>query len=227
MSDFTNRRMLLSKRPIWTATTEDFTLEELPADDPGVGEVLVRVLWIAFDPAMRGWMNDGPSYAPPVPIGDVMRGHGVGQVVRSGVDAVAVGTLVTGNFGWQTYALASFDEGMVSQLEHVHDPSADRPVARRVPDGMPPTSVLGVLGTTGLTAYFGMLELGSPRPGDIVLVSGAAGATGSVAGPPAMPMVVAPASLAIWPATEPVAPAAPDTRTMSPGRGLPSSSIPK
>ncbi|MGE0170350.1 NADP-dependent oxidoreductase [Nocardioides sp.] len=182
MSDFTNHRMLLSKRPTWTATTEDFAREELPAGEPGPGEVLVRVLWIAFDPAMRGWMNDGPSYAPPVPIGDVMRGHGVGEVVRSGVDSVAVGTLVTGNFGWQTYALASFDHGTIGQLEHVRDPSASHPVARRVPEGVPPTAVLGVLGTTGLTAYFGMLEVGRPRPGDVVLVSGAAGATGSIAG---------------------------------------------
>ena len=182
MSDFTNRRMLLTRRPTWTATTDDFLLEELPAAEPGPGEVLVRVLWIAFDPAMRGWMNDGASYAPPVPLGDVMRGHGVGEVVLSGVDAVKVGTLVTGNFGWQTHALAAFEEGTISQLEHVLEPSASRPVARRVPDGVPPTSVLGVLGTTGLTAYFGMLELGQPRPGDIVLVSGAAGATGSIAG---------------------------------------------
>jgi NADPH-dependent curcumin reductase CurA len=117
-----------------------------------------------------------------VPIGEVMRGHGVGEVVESGVDTVAVGTLVTGNFGWQTHALAAFEEGTLGRLEHVHDPSASRPVARRVPEGVPPTSVLGVLGTTGLTAYFGMLELGEPRPGDVVLVSGAAGATGSVAG---------------------------------------------
>ncbi|GAA3671450.1 NADP-dependent oxidoreductase [Nocardioides ginsengisoli] len=177
-----NRRLLLGRRPTWTATLDDFVLDEQPAPTPGPGEVLVRVLWIAFDPAMRGWMNDGPSYAPPVPLGEVMRGHAVGEVVASGVDSVAVGTLVTGNLGWQTYALATFEEGTLSHLEHVSDPSAGRPVARRVPDGVPPTSVLGVLGTTGLTAYFGMLELGAPRPGDVVLVSGAAGATGSIAG---------------------------------------------
>ena len=182
MSDYLNRRMLLTRRPTWTATPEDFLLEELAAGEPGPGELLVRVLWIAFDPAMRGWMNDGPSYAPPVPLGEVMRGHGVGEVVVSAVDSVAVGTLVTGNFGWQTHALATFEEGTSTHLEHVLDPSAERPVARRVPDGVPPTSVLGVLGTTGLTAYFGMLELGRPRPGDVVLVSGAAGATGSIAG---------------------------------------------
>lgn len=177
-----NRRLLLGRRPTWTATLDDFVLEEVPTSPPGPGEVLVRVLSLAFDPAMRGWMNDGPSYAPPVPIGEVMRGHAVGEVVASGVDAVTVGTLVTGNFGWQTYALAAFEEGTLSHLEHVSEASASKPVARRVPDGVPPTSVLGILGTTGLTAYFGMLELGTPRPGDVVLVSGAAGATGSVAG---------------------------------------------
>ena len=88
---------------------------------------------------------------------------------------------MAGNFGWQTHALAPFDEGR-SASSSTSDPSASRPVARRVPDGVPPTAALGVLGTTGLTAYFGMLELGTPRPGDVVLVSGAAGATGSVAG---------------------------------------------
>lgn len=182
MSELVNRRMLLGRRPTWTATLEDFILDEQVLGDPDPGEVLVRVLWIAFDPAMRGWMNDGPSYAPPVPLGDVMRGHAVGEVVRSGVSGVPIGTLVTGNFGWQTYALATFEEGTLARLEHVVDPSANRPIARRIPEGVPPTAALGVLGTTGLTAYFGMLELGAPRPGDIVLVSGAAGATGSVAG---------------------------------------------
>ncbi len=182
MTKHLNRRLLLGRRPTWTATLDDFILDEIPSPSPAEGEVLVRVLWIAFDPAMRGWMNDGPSYAPPVPLGAVMRGHGVGEVVASGVESVAVGTLVTGNFGWQTHAVARFEEGTHSHLEHVRDPSASRPVARRVPDGVPPTSVLGVLGTTGLTAYFGMLELGAPRPGDVVLVSGAAGATGSIAG---------------------------------------------
>lgn len=177
-----NRRMLLGRRPSWTATLDDFVVDEQPVPDPRPGEVVVRVLWIAFDPAMRGWMNDGPSYAPPVTLGEVMRGHGVGEVVASGVDGVVVGTMVTGNLGWQTYAVALFEEGTLGRLEHIHDPSASRPVVRRVPDGVPPTSVLGVLGTTGLTAYFGMLELGAPRPGDVVLVSGAAGATGSIAG---------------------------------------------
>ena len=93
MSDYTNRRMHLTRRPTWTATKEDFTLEEVPVPAPGPGEVLVRVVWLAFDPAMRGWMNDGPSYAPPVPVGEVMRGHGVGEVVESAEDGFPVGTL--------------------------------------------------------------------------------------------------------------------------------------
>ena len=84
MSELMNRRMLLSRRPTWTATLDDFVLDE-PVQEPGPGEVVVRVLWLAFDPAMRGWMNDGPSYAPPVPLGEVMRVTPWGRS-SSGVD---------------------------------------------------------------------------------------------------------------------------------------------
>jgi len=182
MADVTTRQILLNRRPVWTATDDDFVLREVPVEAPGPGEVLVRVLWIAFDPAMRGWMSDAPSYAPPVPLGEVMRAHAVGEVVESGVDDVATGTLVSGNFGWQTMVLASYDANGTPGLEHIHDPSANHPTAHPLPAGIPPTAALGALGTTGLTAYFGMLELGRPKPGDVVLVSGAAGSTGSIAG---------------------------------------------
>lgn len=182
MAEYMNRRMLLSHRPTWTATKDDFTVEKVQTPSPGHGEVLVRVVWLAFDPAMRGWMSEGASYAPPVPLGEVMRGHGVGQVVETGEGGLPVGTLVTGNFGWQEYVLARAERNPVEQLAHINDERLGVPAARKVPDGVPPTAMLGVLGTTGLTAYFGMLELGRPRPGDVVLVSGAAGATGSVAG---------------------------------------------
>lgn len=182
MSDIVNRRVLLTRRPVWTATPEDFAVEEVTVPAPGVGEVLVRVRWIAFDPAMRGWMNDGPSYAPPMPLGAVVRAHAVGEVVAGAVPELPVGALVSGNFGWQEYVVAHAGDSRASMLAHIHDESVDRPRAFLVPDGVPPTSVLGALGTTGLTAYFGMLELGRPTPGDIVLVSGAAGATGSIAG---------------------------------------------
>ena len=182
MPQLQNRRMVLTSRPVWTVDRTDFTVDEQPVQAPQPGQVLVKVIWLAFDPAMRGWMNDGPSYAPPVPLGDVMRGHAVGQVVASGDAAFPEGTLVHGNFGWQQYALCRTADGTVGTLEHIHGNAGDLPAARKVPAGIEPTAVLGALGTTGLTAYFGMLELGRPKPGDVVLVSGAAGATGSVAG---------------------------------------------
>lgn len=177
-----NRRMLLTSRPVWTLSRTDFTVDEQPITTPGPGQVLVKVIWLAFDPAMRGWMNDGPSYAPPVPLGEVMRGHAVGEVVASAAADFPEGALVHGNFGWQEYALCRVADDTVGGLEHIHGDDGDLPAARKVPAGIAPTAVLGVLGTTGLTAYFGMLELGRPKPGDVVLVSGAAGATGSVAG---------------------------------------------
>lgn len=182
MAEYTNRRMLLTQRPVWTLSKSDFTVDEQRTPAPTSGQVLVKVLWLAFDPAMRGWMNDGPSYAPPVRLGAVMRGHAIGEVVASAHPGVPEGTLVHGNFGWQEYALCHVAEGTVGELEHIRGDAGDLPAARRIPDGLAPTAVLGVLGTTGLTAYFGMLELGRPKPGDVVLISGAAGATGSVAG---------------------------------------------
>lgn len=182
MTRFQNRRMLLTTRPVWTLKAGDFTLETRSVPAPKPGQVVVKTLWLAFDPAMRGWMNDGPSYAPPVALGDVMRAHGVGEIVESAAPHYPVGTLVHGNLGWQDYALCQAGDGTVGALEHIHGNAGGLPLVHRVPDGIPPTAVLGVLGTTGLTAYFGMLELGAPRPGDVVLVSGAAGATGSVAG---------------------------------------------
>ncbi|MER5624307.1 NADP-dependent oxidoreductase [Streptosporangium sp. NPDC002544] len=182
MTRLVNRQLRLAHRPTWTATLDDFVLDEVAVPEPGAGQVLVRVDWLAFDPAMRGWMNDGPSYAPPVPLGEVMRGHAVGEVVVSKTDELPVGAVVTGNFGWQTHVVAQPGSHSAALLEHIHAAAVGTPVARPVPEGVPVTAALGVLGTTGLTAYFGMLQLASPRPGDVVLVSGAAGATGSVAG---------------------------------------------
>ncbi|MGE0219096.1 NADP-dependent oxidoreductase [Mycolicibacterium sp.] len=182
MTTFENRRMLLTSRPEWTLKHSDFTVEKTGVPTPGAGQVVVKVRWLAFDPAMRGWMNDGPSYAPPVALGELMRGHGVGEVVDSAAPELPVGTQVHGNLGWQDFALCRAGAGTIGGLEHVHGQAGALPTVRKVPDGIAPTAVLGVLGTTGLTAYFGMLELGAPRPGDVVVVSGAAGATGSVAG---------------------------------------------
>jgi NADPH-dependent curcumin reductase CurA len=162
-----NRQWLLAARPQGMVKESDFRWNEAPVPEPADGEVLVRVRYVSFDPAMRGWMEDRPSYLPPVAIGEPMRAGAVGEVVSSRAPGFANGDLVQGTFGWQDYALAR----------------AAGPIPlTKLPPGVPPTWVLGVLGITGLTAYFGMLDLGKPKAGDTVVVSGAAGATGSVAG---------------------------------------------
>ena len=132
----------------------------------GAGEVLVRTRYLSFDPTQRGWMEDRPSYMPPVGMGEVMRAGSIGEVVESNNPALAVGDMVQGMGGWQEYFVANPGSPFGAQ---------------KLPAGIPPTWFLGVLGTTGLTAYFGLLDLGEPKPGQTVLVSGAAGATGSVA----------------------------------------------
>jgi NADPH-dependent curcumin reductase CurA len=141
----------------------DFELREAPIPRPAEGQVLVRSRWLAFEPAMRGWMDDRPNYMPPVALGEVMRGMAVGEVVESRLAGFAPGDLVMGMTGWQEWALG--DAGL-----------------RKLPAGTDPRLALSALGITGLTAYFGMLEVGRLREGDVVVVSGAAGATGSVAG---------------------------------------------
>src|SRR3954469_8502659 len=134
--------------------------EEAPRQ-PEEGEALVKVLMLSLDPAMRGWMNDVPSYIPPVGIGDVMRAIGVGQVVASNSDRVSDGDYVTGLFGVQEYATLPAD--------------ALTPVDAEL---APIATYLNVLGMPGMTAYFGLLEIGAPQEGDTVVVSGAAGAVG-------------------------------------------------
>jgi NADPH-dependent curcumin reductase CurA len=146
-----------------TEANFDFVEEPVPALHEG--EVLVKNLYMSFDPAMRGWMEDRKSYIPPVQIGEVMRAGTVGQVVESRDPKHPVGSFVQGLLGWQEYAVAGKGPNQVSS----------------VPEGVSLTAPLGVLGITGLTAYFGLLDLGKPKPGETVLVSGAAGATGSVA----------------------------------------------
>jgi NADPH-dependent curcumin reductase CurA len=167
MSDDVNRQWLLARRPVGMVSEADFEFREAPRPEIGAGEALVRVLYVSFDPAMRGWMEDRPSYLPPVGIGEVMRAGAVGQVVESRSPALQVGDFVQGLFGWQEYAVAGRG-GLVGQ-------------ASKLAPGLPLTWPLGVLGITGLTAYFGLLDLGRPQAGETVLVSGAAGATGSVA----------------------------------------------
>ena len=161
-----NQQWLMNERPNGMVSEQHFTLTHSETPALGEGEVLIKTLMLSFDPAMRGWMDDKPSYLPPVAINEPMRASGIGQVVESNDDALPVGTLVQGILGWQEYSVA----GPTS----LFPPSA-------LPAGTPPNIALSVLGATSLTAYFGLLRIGDPQPGETVLVSGAAGATGSAA----------------------------------------------
>jgi NADPH-dependent curcumin reductase len=161
-----NRQWLLKSRPIGMVEPSNFELRESPGPEPAEGEFLARNLYLSLDPAMRTWMVDARSYVPPVAIGEVMRGACVARVVESRHPGYTAGELVLGLFGWQDYC--------------VSDGGGAIPVTK-LADGVPPTMPLGVLGITSLTAYFGLKEIGRPREGDTVVVSGAAGATGSVA----------------------------------------------
>lgn len=163
----TNRQWLLKTRPDGMIGPEHFDLVESPMPTPDIdkGEVLVKTLMLGFDPAMRGWVQDVRSYLPPVGLGEPMRASGVGQVIASGNPDLPEGCLVQGLLNWQEYS--------------VGDPRGAVP-PRRLPDGVSPGMALSVFGSTSLTAYFGLLDVGQPREGDTVLVSGAAGATGSV-----------------------------------------------
>jgi NADPH-dependent curcumin reductase CurA len=163
----TNRQMILVDRPLAAVEARHFELRESPAPTPGDDEVLVRVEWLGFDPTQRGWLNDMPSYIPPVQIGEVMRASGVGEVVASNHPDYSPGDKVMGLLGWQEVACLK-PEGMIRLT--------------KVPDGVDPKAMLSIYGTTGLTAYFGMLDVAQPVEGDVVFVSGAAGSTGSIAG---------------------------------------------
>ncbi|HVP30799.1 MAG TPA: NADP-dependent oxidoreductase [Myxococcota bacterium] len=166
MAARTNRQWLLAARPSGMVKESDFRWQEEPVRELLDGEILVRTLYLSFDPAMRGWMDDRRSYLPPVQIGEPMRAGAVGQVVESRSRDFAPGDLVQGTFGWQDYAIVG-GKGVAA--------------VTKLPKGIPLTWPLGVLGITGLTAYFGILEVGKPKAGETVVVSGAAGATGSVA----------------------------------------------
>ncbi len=161
-----NRQILLNARPKGDIKYTDFKLAEAEMPSPGDNEVLIQTLYLAVEPAMRGWMENRADYVAPLELGDVMRSYGAGRVIESNHADYPVGTLVGGSFGWQEYLVS---DGTSVPLQIMPD-DVDLPAA------------IGVLGITGLTAYFGMLEIGQPKEGDTVLVSGAAGATGSIAG---------------------------------------------
>jgi NADPH-dependent curcumin reductase CurA len=160
-----NHQFRLAARPVGLPKRSDFTYTEEPVTDPGPGQILVKILYVSLDPAMRGWMNEGRSYIAPVGIGDVMRAGAVGRVMASQNPGFAVGDHVVGMFGMQEYALS--DGKGITKV----DPKlASLPV------------YLGTLGMPGLTAYFGLLEVGALKAGDTVVVSGAAGAVGMPSG---------------------------------------------
>ena len=160
-----NRRVTLAARPDGLPKESDFTLDEVEVPAPGTGEALVRIRYASVDPYQRGRMSEARSYAQPLELGDVITSQSLGEVVESNDGRFAPGDVVVGQLGWQEYAAARGGS------------------LRRVPPGLePPTLALHVLGATGLTAYFGLLDVGQPRAGDTVVVSGAAGAVGQVAG---------------------------------------------
>ncbi len=160
-----NHQFRLAARPVGLPKRSDFNYTEEPVRDPGAGEILVKILYVSLDPAMRGWMNEGKSYIPPVGIGEVMRAGAVGRVIASQNPGFAVGDHVVGMFGMQEYALS--DGKGVTKV----DPRAGAA-----------SCLSGTLGMPGMTAYFGLLEVGALKAGDTVVVSGAAGAVGMPVG---------------------------------------------
>lgn len=160
-----NRQITLAARPVGVPRESDFALVEAPIPEPGPGQVLVRSRWLSLDPYMRGRMSEARSYAKPTQLGEVMTGQAVGEVVTSNDGRFTAGELVVGQLGWQDYALAR--GGMLRKV----DPALE-----------PPSTALHVVGITGLTAYFGLFDVARPKPGDTVVVSGAAGAVGQITG---------------------------------------------
>jgi NADPH-dependent curcumin reductase len=160
-----NRAWTLASRPEGVPTADNWELADAPAEEPGEGQVLVEVQYLSLDPAMRGWISDVPSYVPPVGIGEVMRAIGAGRVLASNDARYAEGDHVVGMFGVQERAVVDA-KGLTK---------ADTELA-------PLPKWLSVLGMPGLTAYFGLLDIGRPEPGQTVVVSAAAGAVGSLVG---------------------------------------------
>jgi hypothetical protein len=165
MTSLINKRIVLARRPKGAPSLEDFRLEESPIPNLVDGEVQLETLYLSLDPYMRGRMSEGPSYAPPVALGEVMEGGAVSRVVASRHPSFRVSDLVVGSTGWQTHATVK-PQGLT-----VLDPALAKP-----------SLALGALGMPGFTAYMGLLEIGQPKPGETVVVAAATGAVGSVVG---------------------------------------------
>ena len=147
---------------------ENFKFEESEVEEVNENQMLLKNLYFGFDPTQRGWLNDMKSYMPPVQIGEVMRSSTISQVIESNIPDFKEGDIVQGSFGWQEFAITDGKAGFMN--------------ASIIPGNIPPTASLSVYGVTGLTAYFGLLDVGKPKEGETVVISGAAGATGSVVG---------------------------------------------
>lgn len=166
MTTLINRQYYLASRPLGEPTASNVPARDVPVPDPAPGEVVLRNLYISLDPAIRGWMGDDPNYIEPITLGDAVRSSVIGRVVASNSPDYAVGDVAMCMGAWEQYttvqaaALNRLDESI----------------------GIPLSTFLGVLGPTGLTAYFGLLEVGKPKAGETVLVSAAAGAVGSIVG---------------------------------------------
>jgi NADPH:quinone reductase len=159
------RAVTLESRPVGFPQESDFSLDEVEVGEPGPGEALVKALFVSVDPYQRGRMSEARSYAKSLELGDVITSQTLGEVVESEDGRFAPGDLVVGQLGWQEYAVARAG------------------TLRKLPPGLePPTLALHVVGTTGFTAYFGLFDVARPKPGDTVVVSGAAGAVGQIVG---------------------------------------------
>ena len=166
----TNRQILLRRRPTGLVVPDDTELVGSTAPEPADGEALVRITYVGVDAAARTWLDDAPGYLPPVQLGEVVRAAGIGEVVESRCDAYAVGDVVTMLAGFQEYTIVRDDVFCTPVTGFDSADVVDHP------------AVLSVYGPTGATAYFGMNDVGRPQPGHTVVVSAAAGATGSIAG---------------------------------------------
>jgi NADPH-dependent curcumin reductase CurA len=170
ISNLSNRQVRLARRPVGNPARDDWSFTTEPVGEPGPGAVLIKTLALSLDPAMRGWMNDARSYIPPVGIGEVMRAGGIGKVIASRNPAFAVGDRISAALGVQEYALIEQDQMKQAGLFRI-DPRLGSA-----------HQWLNVLGLPGMTGYFGLMDIGQPRPGETVVVSGAAGAVGQTVG---------------------------------------------
>jgi len=166
-SNLKNTKVTLKTRPVGMPTDDDFEILTEPVTPPGDGEMLLKTLWLSLDPYMRGRMSDRESYAAPLQIGDVITAGVVSEVIESNVADFPIGTIVSGMYGWQSYAIAKPSDHRLFKVD---------------PDLAPISTAIGVTGMPGQTAYFGLLRVGNPQPGETIVVSAASGAVGGVVG---------------------------------------------